>query len=358
MSDLFIPSAVRVHESKAVSSYHCGKDFRGVQHTTEPLGNWKLGAKTGPAIHSTEESAKRWFQGFKSPYNILCCFTELNSYNYFRWGKKKFQRDLESGPQRIGFNAIFQRRPLDMMAYSLLGEKSCGYPSNYVSEHTPQVSVEGCAADVPSWPDSVYKKLGGTVWYEIFAMLIDEKVIDPKTLAVSYRDHGLGAVAAGPDGKGRMVVVDEWMTNLRLVDGHRWNLCAHSDLPGRNTYSGKRKPGQSHWDAPFDFERLCWHINAKLQASGAGIAKPTASAPTMTVPKVVSVPADKGLYLGSINVSGDRADMTYSRQAVVPRPQQVGQAAYHLGNAKADIETAIKLLTPKPKPKSKKKGDK
>ena len=355
MSDMYIPSAIRVPESRNVGTYNTGGPFRGGQHSTEPLGNWKLGAKTGPAIHSTAESAKRWFQGFKSPYNILCCFSELNSHNYFRRGKKKFQRDLDTGPLRAGFDATFQRRPLDMMAWSLSGQSTCGYPSNYVSEFTPQVSVEGCAADVHSWEDSVYRKLS-QVWYEIFVVLIDAKAIAADVLMKPYRSKGIGGAAAGPDGKGRMTV-QEWLTATRLTDGEAWNICAHSDMPGRNKYSGKSKPGQTHWDLPLDFEKLAYYVNQKLSGSGAAGAPSkhtqadlisSATAPAAPKPDV-TVPTS------TFNL-GDLTSATYSvpvEQTTV-RPQQRGQSIHHLEQAAKEINTAIKLLTPKPKGKKKK----
>ena len=80
-----------------------------------------------------------------------------------------------------------------------------------------------------------------------------------------YRIAGIGGRAYGSKGLGRMPV-PSWLDAddgkiYHSTYGRRWNMCAHSDLPGENTYSGKKKKGQTHWDAPFNFAKLAKMVN-------------------------------------------------------------------------------------------------
>ena len=261
MSDLWAPSAIRCKDSRNVGTRNAGKGFRSVLHTTQPLGNWRRRDKKGAAIFTTLESAKRWYENFASPYTFLLCISELNSYDYFKSGPKKNQRDLETGIVREGFDALFQICPMNIPGWSMAGNYKGGYPSNWVSPYTPQLSIMGCAEDVHSWDDVIYGKIAAAE-AEIYQLMRTIEGYESVT-CMPYRTKGIGGRAYGSKGYGRMLV-DSWMNNTGGKITGYWNMCAHSDLPGRNTWSGKVKPGQTHWDAPFDFVKIAEMVNEIL----------------------------------------------------------------------------------------------
>ena len=350
MTDLYLPSAIRVPDRRNVSSYNAGGPFRGIQHTTQPLGVWQRGRKLGAAIFSTLASAQRWFGNFGTPYQLLLCISELNSYDYFKSGPKKYQRDLESGPVREGFDALFQICPIDVMAWSMLGKSRGGYASNFVARLTPQLSIMGNAQDVPTWEDSVYQKIAA-VWTEVYQLVRTQPGYEDE-ICRPYRPVGLGAAAAGSDGKGRMTV-DEWMKAVNRQTGESWNLCGHADAPGRNP----KGRGQSHWDpGVFKYDYVAELVNAALRGEGAASSHITAGGKTHVIDsaKQAAPPPAVTVPVGTINV-GDTGSGKYTvpvAQTTV-RPQQQGQAQHHIDNAIRDLNIAKKLLTPKTKGKKK-----
>ena len=263
MTELWAPSAIRCRDKRNAGTSNAGKPFRTVLHTTQPLGNWKRGRRKGAAIFTTEASAKKWYEGFANPYTFLLCISELNSYDYFRYGKKKNQRDLDGGRKRQGFDALFQINHMEIPGWSMAGNALGGYPSNWVSAYTPQLAVMGCAEDVHTWDDVIYGKIAAAE-AEIYQLMRTVEGYE-SVACLPYRWKGVGGMAYGSKGLGRMPV-PSWLeanNGLRGSDDpeRKWNMCAHSDLPGLNTYSGKPKQGQTHWDAPFNFDKLSKMIN-------------------------------------------------------------------------------------------------